>query len=77
MQKRNLLNKFLRSNKIDSKIHYPKPLHLHDAAKNLKYRKGQFENAERLSKKSYLFQSMNLLKKQLDFIINKIQKFYN
>ena len=40
VKKRNQLNNFLRSNKIDSKIHYPKPLHLHDAAKKFKYNKG-------------------------------------
>ena len=50
-KRRDELNNFLRKNKIDSKIHYPKPLHLHDAAKKFKYRKGQFINAESLSNK--------------------------
>ena len=56
-EKRNILNKFLRKNKIDSKIHYPKPLHLHDAAKIYKYKKGQFINAEKLTKKGNLASS--------------------
>ncbi len=77
-EKRNQLNNFLRSNKIDSKIHYPKPLHLHDAAKKFKYNKGQFKNAERLSKKVISIPVHEFVsKKQLDLIINKIQKFYN
>lgn len=77
-EKRNQLNKFLRSNKIDSKIHYPKPLHLHDAAKKYKYYKGQFKNAEKLSKKVISIPVHEFVsKKQLDFMINKIQKFYN
>ena len=77
-EKRNQLNNFLRSNKIDSKIHYPKPLHLHDAAKKLKYSKGQFKNAEKLSKKVISIPVHEFVsKKQLDLIINKIQKFYN
>lgn len=77
-EKRNQLNNFLRKNKIDSKIHYPKPLHLHDAAKNYKYHKGQFKNAEKLSKKIISIPVHEFIsKKQLDFIINKIQKFYN
>lgn len=77
-EKRNQLNNFLRKNKIDSKIHYPKPLHLHDAAKNYKYYKGQFKNAEKLSKKIISIPVHEFIsKKQLDFIINKIQKFYN
>ncbi len=76
-EKRNLLNKFLRKNKIDSKIHYPKPLHLHDAAKNLKYFKGQFKNAEKLSKKIISIPVHEFItKKQLNFIINKIEEFY-
>jgi aminotransferase EvaB len=77
-EKRNQLNNFLRSNKIDSKIHYPKPLHLHDAAKKFKYHKGQFKNAEKLSKKVISIPVHEFVsKKQLDLIINKIQKFYN
>ena len=76
-EKRDQLNIFLRKNKIDSKIHYPKPLHLHDAAKNYKYKKGQFKNAEKLSKKVISIPVHEFIsKKQLDFIINKIQKFY-
>ena len=77
-EKRNQLNNFLRSNKIDSKIHYPKPLHLHDAAKKFKYNKGQFNNAEKLPKKVISIPVHEFVsKKQLDLIINKIQKFYN
>ncbi len=77
-EKRDQLNNFLRKNKIDSKIHYPKPLHLHDAAKNYKYQKGQFKNAEKLSKKVISIPVHEFIsKKQLDFMINKIQKFYN
>ena len=77
-EKRNQLNNFLRSNKIDSKIHYPKPLHLHDAAKKFKYNKGQFKNAEKLSKKVISIPVHEFVsKKQLDLIINKIQQFYN
>ena len=77
-EKRDQLNIFLRSNKIDSKIHYPKPLHLHDAAKKFKYNKGQFKNAEKLSKKVISIPVHEFVsKKQLDLIINKIQKFYN
>ena len=77
-EKRNELNNFLRKNKIDSKIHYPKPLHLHEAAKKFKYKKGQFPNAEKLSKEVISIPVHEFItKKQLDFMINKIQKFYN
>ena len=77
-KKRNLLNKFLRSNKIDSKIHYPKPLHLHDAAKHFKYKKGNFVNAEKLSNSVISIPVHEFItKKQLDFIIKKINQFYS
>ncbi len=76
-KKRDELNNFLRKNKIDSKIHYPKPLHLHDAAKKFKYRKGQFINAESLSNKVISIPVHEYIKKKdLDYIINKIKFFY-
>tara|TARA_Y100000591_G_scaffold302810_1_gene298198 strand:- start:3405 stop:4553 length:1149 start_codon:yes stop_codon:yes gene_type:complete len=76
-EKRDMLNKFLRKNKIDSKIHYPKPLHLHDAAKIYKYKKGQFLNAEKLTEKVISIPVHEFLKKKdLNFIINKIKQFY-
>jgi len=76
-KRRDELNNFLRKNKIDSKIHYPKPLHLHDAAKKFKYRKGQFVNAESLSNKVISLPVHEYIKKkQLDYIINKIKFFY-
>ena len=36
-KKRNMLSKFLNKNGIETKIHYPKPLHLQKAAKKFKY----------------------------------------
>ena len=75
---RDKLNSYLRFNKIDSKIHYPKPLHMHDAAKKFNYRKGQFKNAENLSKKVISIPVHEFItKKHLDFIIKKIKQFYN
>lgn len=75
---RDKLNNYLRLNKIDSKIHYPKPLHLHDAAKKFNYRKGQFKKAETLSKKVLSIPVHEFItKNQLNFIIKKIKEFYN
>ena len=76
-EKRDALNVYLRKNKIDSKIHYPKPLHLHDAAKKFKYKKGQFKNAEKLAKKVISIPVHEYIKiNQLNFIIKKINEFY-
>jgi dTDP-4-amino-4,6-dideoxygalactose transaminase len=77
-KKRNGLNKFLRKNKIDSKIHYPKPLHLHIAAKKFGYKKGDYPCAEKLSKQVISIPVHEFIKrKQLDYIIKTIEKFYH
>ena len=76
-EKRNALNSYLRKYKIDSKVHYPKPLHLHDAAKKFKYKKGQFKNAEKLAKKVISIPVHEFITtNQLNFIIKKIKDFY-
>ena len=74
---RNGLDVYLRKNKIDSKVHYPKPLHLHHAAKKFNYKNGQFEIAEKLAKKVISIPVHEFIKKkELDYMINKIKKFY-
>ena len=76
-ENRNGLNSYLRKNKIDSKIHYPRPLHLHHAAKKFKYKKGQFLVAEKLAKKVISIPVHEFVKKkELDYIIKKIKEFY-
>ena len=74
---RNNLNNYLRKNKIDSKIHYPKPLHLHKSAKNSKFNKGKFPNAEKLSRRVISIPVHEFVnKKHLDYMIEKIKAFY-
>ena len=74
---RNGLDIYLRKNKIDSKVHYPKPLHLHHAAKIFNYKNGQFKKAEKLAKRVISIPVHEFIKKkELDYMINKIKKFY-
>ena len=74
---RDSLDIYLRKNKIDSKVHYPKPLHLHHAAKKFNYKNGQFEIAEKLAKKVISIPVHEFIKKkELDYMISKIKKFY-
>ena len=74
---RDSLDVYLRKNKIDSKVHYPKPLHLHHAAKKFNYKNGQFEIAEKLAKKVISIPVHEFIKKkELDYMISKIKKFY-
>ena len=76
-KKRNKLNNYLRKNKIDSKIHYPKPLHLHSSAKKFKYQKGQFKNCEKIAKEVISIPVHEFIrKKELNFMIDKIKNFY-
>ena len=76
--KRDQLNNYLRKNKIDSKIHYPIPLHLHEAAKKFKYKHGDYPNAEKLSKNVISLPIHEFVtKNDLDFMIKKIKNFYN
>ena len=46
---RNRLVKYLIKNKIDAKIHYPIPMHLQPAAKDYKYKKGDFPKTEQIA----------------------------
>lgn len=48
-KKRDKVLKLLRENGIGCSIHYPIPLHLQDAYRYLKYKKGDFPVAEKLS----------------------------
>ena len=77
-KKRNKLKDYLQERGIETKIHYPKPLHLQKAAKKFKYKKGNFPVSE--------YQSKNLLtlpvhqylnKNHILYIIKKIKEFYN
>ena len=45
--RRDELKKFLSEKEIDTKIHYPIPIHLQDAAKYLGYKKGDFPVTEK------------------------------
>lgn len=47
---RDTLGKYLANKGIETKVHYPIPLHMHEAAKSLGYRRGDFPITERLSK---------------------------
>ena len=71
-----LLN-YLIKNNIEAKIHYPIPLHLQKAAKNLKYRKGSFPIAEKQAKKLITLPVHQYLNSShMHYMIKKINQFY-
>lgn len=49
-EKRDALMAHLLHNGVDTRVHYPIPIHLQDAAKHLGYKLGDFPNAERYAK---------------------------
>ena len=74
---RDKLQKYLNSNGIETKIHYPIPLHLQKAAKKLGYKKGSFLNAESQARKLLslpVHQFISL--KQIKYMLKHINTFY-
>ncbi len=49
--KRDDLQTYLDKQGIETKIHYPIPIHLHEAARYLGYKEGDFPNAEKQAKR--------------------------
>jgi dTDP-3-amino-2,3,6-trideoxy-4-keto-D-glucose/dTDP-3-amino-3,4,6-trideoxy-alpha-D-glucose/dTDP-2,6-dideoxy-D-kanosamine transaminase len=78
VERRDELQKYLNSNGIDAKIHYPIPMHLHPAAKNLGYSLGDFPIAEKicdevLSLPVHEFITLS----QMEYTVKKIKEFYS
>ena len=77
-ENRDKLMNYLIKNNIEVKIHYPKPLHLQNAAKNLKYLEGSFPIAEEQAKKLLTIPVHQYLNsKHMNYVIIKIKQFYN
>ena len=75
-EERNDLLKFLKSKGILAGIHYPIPIHLLGAYRDLGYKRGDFPLTERLSKRALslpLFPEMK--EKQIRYIVDVIKAF--
>jgi dTDP-4-amino-4,6-dideoxygalactose transaminase len=73
---RDKLKKFLAKNKIDTAIHYPTPIHLQKAYKDL-FGKINLPNTTKYSKE-ILSLPINpfMKKKEIDYVIKKIKEFF-
>ena len=74
---RNNLRKFLSKNNIETKIHYPIPLHFQKPGKKLGYKRNDFFNAEMQARRLVtipVHQYLNL--KHMKYICEKISLFY-
>ncbi len=69
---RNQLQKDLLINGIDTKIHYPIPLHLQECSNNLGYKKGDFPVSENLANSMISLPIYPLLEdKEIEYIASK------
>jgi len=76
--KRDELQEFLKQNEIDSKIHYPIPIHLQKASKNTGYKKGDFPVTEKQSKHILSLPIYpELSSEQINYVCDKIIEFFN
>ncbi len=74
---RNKLLKFCKEKGIEAKVHYPKPMYLQDSVKNLKHKRGDFPITDKHTKTIITFPcDQHLKRKQLDYIIKVVKKFY-
>lgn len=75
--KRDKLQKYLLEKGIETKIHYPIPIHLQDSAKGLGYKKGDFPVAETQAKRILSLPIYpELTNEQIEMIVNEIKNFY-
>ena len=77
-KKREELQNYLNKFKIQSLLYYPTPLHMHKSMKFLKYEKGSFPNAERITNEVISFPHHQYIsEKQIKYVCNKINNFYS
>jgi len=77
VKKRDALVKYLITQGIEAKIHYPIPLHLQNASKPFGYKRGDFPVAERQADEIITLPAHQHLKTgQIDFIVDRIHRFY-
>lgn len=75
---RHELQRYLLENGIETKIHYPIPIHLQEAAKDLDYKKGDFPVTEmQVSKILSLPVYQELTTDKVKYISSIVEKFYN
>jgi len=77
VKKRNALMEFLKSHGTGTAFHYPIPLHLQKAYKDLRYRRFDFSKTECAAKGIVTFPLYpELKKKEIDYIVDLIFQFF-
>ena len=77
VEKRDALQEYLSKKGIETKIHYPIPIHLQKCAEGLGYKEGDFPNTERQSRRILSLPIHQYLsQKQLQYTADAILAFY-
>jgi dTDP-4-amino-4,6-dideoxygalactose transaminase len=76
-QKRDELQKYLSENGISTGLHYPIPLHLQNAYKNLNVGNGNYPTTEKVSNEILSLPMFpQLTAEQIEYVTSKIKSFY-
>lgn len=76
-QQRDKLRHYLKEKGVGTEIYYPVPLHLQVCYNNLKYREGDFQEAERLAKEALALPIYpELTDEQQSYVVEQIESFY-
>ena len=71
------LQKHLADKGISTGLHYPVPLHLQKAYKNMGYKEGDFPVTERVAKKLLsLPMFAELTKEQIEYVCESVKEFF-
>ena len=77
-KKRDELLRYCKKKGIEAKVHYPKPMYLQESQKKLKHKWGDFPITDEHTKKIITFPcDQHLNKKQMDYVIKTVKKFYS
>jgi dTDP-4-amino-4,6-dideoxygalactose transaminase len=76
-ERRDALMQYLQQQGIETKIHYPIPMHLQPAAKSLGYKKGDFPVAERLVNEMISLPVYSELNdEQVQYVVHHVKQFF-
>ena len=76
-QRRPALLKYLAEQGVEAKVHYPIPLHLQPAAKDLGYARGDFPVAEAQADDIVTLPGHQYLtNSEVDYMIDRVRMFY-
>ena len=76
-ERRQDLLKYLAAEEIEAKVHYPIPLHLQPAARDLGYRRGDFPVAEAQAEDIVTLPGHQFLTNaEVDYMIDRVRRFY-